>query len=927
MQIYMEPGPDNQGGVGGIAQICTALHRYLPDYGMHFQDTPDGADLIVMHVGYVKVQVEHFDVLHLHGFHYTAEPGKWGAYDYAVSASLAANLRRRLYGITVPSEWCAQLLRRDMRMQPTILPSGINTDEWASGKNQGHLLWNKYRINAICDPTPAYELAQRGIPVLSTFAPRHKDVPPQMQLTGKLPAPQMHTLIENADIYLATTLESQGISTIEAMASGVPILGYNHGGTAGLVQHQVTGWLVEPGDIDGLEEGYYWLRANRSRLSAQCREAAQVHDWQVIIPQFVEFYQNAYDRKRTDPRGVACVVTCYNYAQYLPACLDSILSQTYVPDEIVLVDDGSTDETPDIARRYQGHIRLIRFNDNQGIARAVNAGIAATTQPYVFHAAADDTLEPHYVEMLHTALRDDPTLGIAYSNVRAMHEDGTPQSIIWPDADFDFEIFAHQRNLIPGVAMHRREMWERIGGYHDTIASGNSRACDYHFWLRGVAAGFAPRLVSQEPLYNYRQHHNSMRHSHKEPDIRQWLPWTRDKHYPFAAPATKQPLVRSYHRCRVTIVVPVGPGHERHVPTALESILGQAYRDWHVILVDDTTDGIPRRILNPYPFVQVIRTNGGEGAGKARNAGLQLVTSELVIWLDADDYLMPSALSKMIAAYDEHHRYVYSHSVFVEPDRLYVKAASTYSQQAMLYETRHLVTALMRTEDAQRVGGFDTTMPSMEVRDFYARLAVAGICGVLVPEPLVGYRLNEGMRRQYLDEHKNELVEYFDGIYGDYKEGTKQMACCGGNPSKSEPTNRSPGPKTIRMCYTGTRKGATWYYGLNGRQYQFGASVSHQCKDVHPDDVAVLLQKSGHLEIIQRAESVAALQQSIAPPLPVVVEEPEERPNEADASQPKIEEQQASVSSPWQVDKSEEQPVFLPIRPKRGRPRKHVASD
>lgn len=933
MKLYMEPGPDNAGGVGGVAQVCKALHQHLPDYDISFTDEPSEADVIAVHVSIRTDKIQHFDVYHMHGFHWTGDDGHWAAPDHHVNSVLAGNLQRYLRAVTIPSQWAAQILRRDCRLHPRVIPNGISLADWQSQPlHEAYALWNKYRIDNLCRPEPAYELAQRGAPVVSTFAPKSTGtIPHNMVVTGRVPFDRMKPLIQKAGVYLSTTKETDSVSMLEALASGVPVLGYDWGGTRERIQHGITGWLVEPGDYDGLATGYHWLMEHRHEISRNCIDYVQAYDWQALMPQYVELYRQVYEQKRTASHGVACIVTCHNYGHWLAQCLDSILNQTRVPDEIVVVDDGSTDDTAAVAQRYADRVRLIRLGFNQGIARAVNAGIAATTQPYVFHMAADDTLHPRYVETLHTALCNDPTLAIAYCNLRKFDDSGTAYKP-YVAKPFDFDRLAAGENMVMGTALHRRDIWERVGGYQDTISRGNSRACDYHFWLRTTAMGARAALVSQEPLYNYRQHGDSVSQSHPLPDLSVWLPWMHDKDYPFAAPARKQPLARSYDRTRVTVVIPVGTGHERYLPTALESLLGQTYRDWHVIVVDDTLYGISPAILVPYPFCQVIRTKGCEGAGRARNIGLSHVQSELLVWLDADDYLMPGAIQSMVKGHGETGRYVFGHSLFLDGDTSYVKPVSPYHQRAMLHETRHLVTVLMRTADARAVGGFDETMQSMEVRDFFARCAVAGVCGHLIPHPLVGYRLDAGTRRRYLDDHKTELVGYFDSIYSTYKEGKKEMACCGGKSAKPASTARSFGGATVRMCYTGNRKGTTRYNGLKGRTYQFSASPSHKCKDVHPDDVEVLLQRSGHLRVITPTVQRSAPQEPAPPPLPVVPETPVETHQEPEPEPPVIPDEQPANDEPdTELDGDTEEEAetsnafyFTPPR-KRGRPRKNAS--
>src|SRR3972149_7938361 len=101
----------------------------------------------------------------------------------------------------------------------------------------------------------------------------------------------MKELIESAELYLATTPETFGIGTLEAMICGVPVLGYNWCGTADLVRHKETGYLVEPGDINGLAEGVRWLSEHRKEIGVNAREFAKGFDWPEIMGQYFNVFE------------------------------------------------------------------------------------------------------------------------------------------------------------------------------------------------------------------------------------------------------------------------------------------------------------------------------------------------------------------------------------------------------------------------------------------------------------------------------------------------------------------------------------------------------------------------------------------------------------------------------------------------------------
>ncbi len=105
-------------------------------------------------------------------------------------------------------------------------------------------------------------------------------------------------------------------------------------------------------------------------------------------------------------RAVSIIVNSYNYARFLSHAIDSALAQTYPKVEVVVVDDGSTDESPDIIRSYGEKIRAV-LKKNGGQGSALNAGFACSTGDIVLFLDADDYLSPAAAETLATHWKDE----------------------------------------------------------------------------------------------------------------------------------------------------------------------------------------------------------------------------------------------------------------------------------------------------------------------------------------------------------------------------------------------------------------------------------------------------------------------------------------------------------------------------------------
>lgn len=123
--------------------------------------------------------------------------------------------------------------------------------------------------------------------------------------------------------------------------------------------------------------------------------------------------------------SISVIVPAYNSARFIREALDSILAQRLQPEQIVVVDDGSTDNTAEVVGRYKDRrIQYIR-QAHTGVAGARNAGLDAARGEYIAFLDADDRWRPIFLEMLHGYLSEDPTAGLIFSNfVRFEHGTG-----------------------------------------------------------------------------------------------------------------------------------------------------------------------------------------------------------------------------------------------------------------------------------------------------------------------------------------------------------------------------------------------------------------------------------------------------------------------------------------------------------------------
>lgn len=300
MRVKMIPSAADFDNESGIRRVCQSYEKYGPKFGIEY--VKEKYDLTAIHAGILS----NFDkniplVAHIHGYYWTADYDS-ESWEYRANSRVIHSSRMATI-ITVPSEWVAETVRRDMHIDPVVIPHGIEWDEWqADVPNEGYVLWNKNRNMDVCSPEDINPLALANphVEFYCTFAPR-EPLQNVFQI-GVIPHDQMKEIIQRAGVYLSTTKETFSIGNLEALASGVPILGYAYGGNLISVRHGVNGYLAVPGDAEDLSNGLNYCIRYRDVLSRNAREIAKGFTWEKAMEKVAKAYELALetwnDRKR-----------------------------------------------------------------------------------------------------------------------------------------------------------------------------------------------------------------------------------------------------------------------------------------------------------------------------------------------------------------------------------------------------------------------------------------------------------------------------------------------------------------------------------------------------------------------------------------------------------------------------------------------------
>ena len=213
---------------------------------------------------------------------------------------------------------------------------------------------------------------------------------------------------------------------------------------------------------------------------------------------------------------VSVIIPTYNCDRFISYAINSVLNQSYTNLELIIVDDGSTDNTTGIIQKYTD--RRIRYfhKENGGEPSARNVGIKESRGDYIAWLDADDVFASNILKTYINILNSDPQIFFLYPNLVHIDEDSRPTGVVWEYKDYSIEdikalLFQKGRSCIPGIAstMAKRDCYEKVG----FLDHNRKSSSDYDFLTKVVKLKLGKFKHVDSPLYHYRQLPTSVSHN------------------------------------------------------------------------------------------------------------------------------------------------------------------------------------------------------------------------------------------------------------------------------------------------------------------------------------------------------------------------------------------------------------------------------
>lgn len=435
----------------------------------------------------------------------------------------------------------------------------------------------------------------------------------------------------------------------------------------------------------------------RGALSATC----DLNGLGASPPHAITFFMNP------TPPTISVIIPLYNGARFITQALDSVFAQKVQASEVIVVDDGSTDDGPDIVSRYAAtHDLTLLRKPNGGQSSARNLGIRHSRGELIALLDQDDLWYPDHLQELRQPFTEDECNrpGWTYSNLDEITEDNTMRAraalSAHPDIHPKLELgkcLAQDMFVLPSASMIARSAFDAVGGFDEDLCGYE----DDDLFVRLFTAGYRNvyvekplgqwRVYAKSTSYTPRMAQSRMLYARKllrafpnQPSLSRF--YARDLIAPrfltqvvdatrIALRLGKTDVAEAYladiafleghlasdaevfplrKELLITAIIPLYNGAP-FIQEALCSIFNQELLPDEVIVVDDgSTDSGPQivaEMAKKYPIRLLRKENGGQSS--ARNLGADHAHGDLIAFLDQDDIWYPNHLSELIKPFLE----------------------------------------------------------------------------------------------------------------------------------------------------------------------------------------------------------------------------------------------------------------------------------
>ena len=345
----------------------------------------------------------------------------------------------------------------------------------------------------------------------------------------------------------------------------------------------------------------------------------------------------------TSPK-VSIIMSVFNGEKYLESAVNSILRQSFLDFEFIIINDGSTDNTEKILKRFTDkRLKIINNKTNIGLTASLNKAIKQARGEFIARMDADDISLPFRLEYQVKFLEENPDIALVGSSYYICDEKNKIQSIVevLTEPEKLKQELKKQNWFGHGTVMFRKNIIDNIGAYDESY----KYAQDYELWLR-IANKFKVANI-KEPLYIWRRTKENIS-SKKEEEQAFFAQKARNS---INNTETKK---HQKNKPLISVIIPTCD-RPYMLKDAINSIFNQTIDDFEIIVINDGKSELEELIshLNIKGNITYIKHNNNRGLPAARNSGLKLARGKYIAYLDDDDIFYPNHFETLLSVLEK----------------------------------------------------------------------------------------------------------------------------------------------------------------------------------------------------------------------------------------------------------------------------------
>lgn len=196
--------------------------------------------------------------------------------------------------------------------------------------------------------------------------------------------------------------------------------------------------------------------------------------------------------------NITVIIPCLNDGAFIKEAVDSILDQSIIPQKIIIVDDGSEQETKQQLATINHKLVDVIYQSNKGVSAARNKGIEQAKTEWILTLDADDYFETIFIERALDVIRSNKNISIVASYYRRVGDFANSNPIIKPNGGTTKNFLVKNNGV--ASALFNKKCWEEVNGYDTQFDKGYE---DWDFWISVLAKGYKMHVIP-EVLFNYR---------------------------------------------------------------------------------------------------------------------------------------------------------------------------------------------------------------------------------------------------------------------------------------------------------------------------------------------------------------------------------------------------------------------------------------